>query len=82
MSDFNTANTSFNENQMDQLRQRAIRYAREECPTGSCPIESELIRCVDEFVAAHANAISTYIPVLTMNHVRKCIDAGTCNLKG
>lgn len=83
MSQNHSANYGVTEAELEQLRQRAIRFAREECPAEFCPIESELIRCVDESVnaAAQNTRISTHIPILAMKRVRECIQAGTCNLE-
>lgn len=67
--------------EMSELYERAIRFAREECQPDSCPIESDLIRCVQESVkiASEDTTILTYIPVLAMRRVRECIKAGSCN---
>lgn len=69
--------------QMEALIQRALRFAREDCPDGSCPIDSELIRCVEDSVAiaSRGTSIDTYIPVLAMKRVRECIVAGSCDLE-
>lgn len=75
---------ALNDERMEQLNQRALRFAREECPVGACPIEPELIRCVDESVSlvARGTRVDTFIPVLAMKRVRECIAVGTCNLAG
>lgn len=67
--------------QMEMLKFRTLRFAREECPEGLCPIDSELIRCVNESVAiaAHDSRLSNFVPVLAMRRVQGCIAAGTCD---
>lgn len=68
------------DDQMNEMYDRAIRFAREECHEGACPIESELISCVQQSVkeASTGTTILTYVPVLAMRRVRECIKAGSC----
>jgi hypothetical protein len=74
------ADAVLTEEQMTELYERAIRFAREECQPDSCPIESDLVRCVQESlrIASEGTTILTYIPVLAMRRVRDCITAGSC----
>ncbi len=63
----------------DDARSRVMTMAIESCADESCPIQSELERCVEHALQSRwANPVKTYIPLLAFREVQECIRLGYC----
>lgn len=64
--------------------ERVLRFAREECPAGSCPVESVLNECVKRSVSKliGPDAIRIHVPILALREVHDCINLGHCESAG
>ena len=59
---------------------RVTRQIADECSGDCCDLAPSLARCVRDVVTSHweASRVKTYVPLLALNDVRACIQAGAC----
>ncbi len=62
-----------------EARTRLMTMVTELCADESCPIQSELERCVDQALHSRwSNPVKTYVPLLAFREVQECIRLGYC----
>ena len=59
---------------------RVTRQIADECSGDCCDLAPSLARCVHNVVTSRwsASRIKTYVPLLALDDVRACIQAGVC----
>ncbi len=63
----------------EDARRRVMTMAFESCADETCPIQSELERCVDQALQSRwSNPVKTYVPLLAFREVQECIRLGYC----